>query len=150
MKIFSMVKDNIIINKIVCDDNPPNEISGFDILDLGDNVQIGWELINNEWVAPKVAVKTFDETKIEYLASISEQLDKIAQIKGYDSIISLCSYKDDPNPKFAAEALAGINYRSAVWSYCTDVLTKVTNNEMEIPTLKDFIDNAPKIQWPTT
>lgn len=51
------------------------------------------------------------------LAYSQRRLDAFAQARGYDNIVSLCSYRDDPFPRFAADATAGIAARSASWAF---------------------------------
>ena len=111
--------------------------------DIGDAI-IDGKVISN------IVISEINKIKQTFIPEISLLMDIEVKKKGYDSIISLISYKDDPNTKYASEALSGINYRSAVWAYCEDQLYKYENKEIEIPALQDFLLNAPKIQWPTT
>jgi hypothetical protein len=51
------------------------------------------------------------------LSEIQDRADGLAREWGYDDARSACTYLGDPNPRFAAEALAVRDYRSALWSY---------------------------------
>lgn len=50
-------------------------------------------------------------------AQIQGLLDSQAQEWGYDSMLSLATYRDSAVPQFAAEARAGLAWRDAVWAY---------------------------------
>lgn len=41
--------------------------------------------------------------------AIQERLDTKPKERGYDGILSLCTYVTDPIPRFAAEGQAGVN-----------------------------------------
>ena len=93
-------------------------------------------------------VPMLDQVKKYYILLSQSALDKTAQERQYDNIASLCSYVNDINPKFKAEAEAGLVYRSAMWTYYSSVfdgITDITN----LPKMQDFIKNMPTIVWPS-
>lgn len=48
---------------------------------------------------------------------IQRRLDQLAQSWGYDSMLSLGTYRQSSVPKFAAESAAGLAWRDAAWLY---------------------------------
>ena len=66
-------------------------------------------------------------------AAIQSMLDRAAQAKGYDSILSAVSYKDSLVPRFAAEASAFKAWRDAVWEAATQQLAAVQAGQREAP-----------------
>jgi len=84
----------------------------------------------------------------EYSGAIQAHLEAKAHERNYDSIQSAISYRDDPNPQFAAEAAALFAWRSAVWTYATAELGRVTAGERTQPTVEQFIAELPVFLWP--
>ncbi len=85
----------------------------------------------------------------KFTGSIQTHLDTTAGQRRYDSIHTAISYRDDPNPKFAAEAATLFAWRSAVWTYATDELDKVMAGERAIPTVDEFLAELPELVWPS-
>jgi len=81
-----------------------------------------------------------------YSAAIQQHLDAKARERGYDGIQTAITYRDDPNPAFAAEALALFNWRSAVWTAATAMLAAV--NPASPPTIEAVLAALPAFAWP--
>lgn len=81
-------------------------------------------------------------------AVVQRYLDATAQLRGYDGILSLCSYAASVNQPFAAEGDAGIVWRDAVWLYCYQVLADVAAGTRPIPTADELIAELPAMVWP--
>lgn len=82
-------------------------------------------------------------------AAIQAHLDARARERGYDGIQTAVTYRDDPNPVYAAEGAALFAHRSAVWTYATAELEKVRDGIRTVPTVSAFIDELPAFSWPT-
>jgi hypothetical protein len=65
-------------------------------------------------------------------------LDAKAREKGYDNILSACSYAVGPNP-FQDEGIAFLTMRSAVWSFLYAQVTLFQNGTREIPTVEGLL-----------
>lgn len=85
----------------------------------------------------------------EFETAVQNLLDSTARARGYDHIISLCSYAGDPNPRWDAEGQAGRVWRSAVWQSCAETLSAVLSGTREAPTKDELIESLPKIVWPS-
>jgi len=81
-----------------------------------------------------------------YSNAIQQHLDNMARERGYDGIHTAISYRDDPNPAYAAEALALFNWRSAVWTAATAMLAAV--NPASPPTIETVLGALPAFAWP--
>ncbi len=66
-------------------------------------------------------------------AAIQNHLDAYARSWGYDSIISACTYVNDPFPRFAAEGLVLRDWRSSVWQYVESVATAIELGQIQPP-----------------
>lgn len=82
----------------------------------------------------------------DYSAAIQAHLDATASQRQYDGILSAITYRDDPNPVFAAEAEALFVWRSAVWTAATAMLDGLGNGMP--PAVADVIAALPAFAWP--
>jgi len=90
-----------------------------------------------------------EQKVIEYTNAVQNHLDSTARDKGYDSIMSLCTYATSTNSKFAAEGQAGVAWRDAVWTDCYTILANVESGVRTAPTVEELIAELPQIVWPT-
>ena len=75
--------------------------------------------------------------KEELLREISILLDNKAKEKGYDNIVSACSYAGIDNP-FRTESEKFIVYRATVWSTCYSLLNEALTTKV-LPTKEDVL-----------
>ena len=80
-----------------------------------------------------------------YTQQVQNYLDTTAQERGYDNIVSLCTYATSTIPKFKLEGQAGVIWRDAVWSTCYEILAGVQAGTREVPT--DIISELPVMNW---
>jgi len=71
--------------------------------------------------------------------AIQGWLDRTVQQRGYDGILSACSYATSTNPKFAAEGQACIAWRDHVWTACNTILNEVQAGTHSVPTAESLI-----------
>lgn len=83
-----------------------------------------------------------------YVDLIQLHLDEQAKLRGYDNILSLCSYANSSDLTFAAEAHAGIVCRDACWRIAHDLFAQVNTGEVNIPPHKQVQEMLPTIHWP--
>lgn len=95
-------------------------------------------------VTPKSAEQVLALRKGQFLAGVQAHLDSKASERGYDSIVSACSYAGAPNP-FQAESQVYVAWRGNVWAYCYAELLKVENGTRPLPVLADFIAELPEL-----
>lgn len=98
--------------------------------------------------AEQRAAKAAAKALSAYSGAIQAHLEVKAAERHYDSIQSAVSYRDDPNPQFAAEAEALFVWRSAVWTYATAELDKVTAGLRTQPGIEEFVGELPAFVWP--
>jgi hypothetical protein len=109
---------------------------------------------DNSWTVAAIpepeppAPPTDAEIKAARIDAIQRYLDSAGLTRGYDSILSLVSYADDPDPHFAAEGQAGKVFRSRVWRKGAEILARVEAGMRPIPTEEEMIAELPAIEWP--
>ena len=94
------------------------------------------------YVAPVVPEPTLEQRIASYKAAVQKHLDDAAKAKGYDDIVSACSYAGYAND-FRAEGESFGVWRAACWKYCYAELDKVTAGLREIPTVEQIISELP-------
>ena len=79
-----------------------------------------------------------EQTKQMALTAVQNMLDSAAKAKGYDSILSACSYAAYPNP-FQAEGQEFVAWRGAVWAKCYEILGEVEAGTRLAPTVLELL-----------
>jgi hypothetical protein len=78
------------------------------------------------------------------------RLDQFAQARGYDSILSACTYATSSSSKFAMEGQYCINVRDATWSKLLEILSEVESNVRPVPKNYEEIEpELPQLVWPS-
>jgi len=99
-----------------------------------------------EYVAPAAAAPVVlsaeEQKEIEYKAAVSKLLNDAAIDRGYDGIVSACSYAALPGI-FQAESISFFNWRTAVWEYCNSLLVEYKAGNVGAPTLPTLLADLP-------
>lgn len=135
---------------IVCEIMEANHFPPFhpDLVwvECGAEVEQGWTL-DGQTFAPPVSVPQ-EATKESLTAALQAHLDATARERGYDGILSLCSYATSVHPRFGAEGQAGVVWRDAVWAAGYQVVADVEAGKRGIPTAEELVKELPKMVWP--
>lgn len=97
--------------------------------------------------APYVGVVTQDDLVKAFKDAIQARLDSAARAKGYDNIVSACSYAGYENV-FQGEAIAFGQWRANVWAYGYAELDKVLNGVRPMPTVEQIVSELPDLTLP--
>lgn len=90
---------------------------------------------------------TQEEIKQALIDGTQDYMDEVARTRGYDSILSACSYVSTGVERFDVEGEQARIWRSAVWAYCYAQLDLVLEGKRSIPSLEELIEELPKISW---
>jgi hypothetical protein len=95
------------------------------------------------------AAALFEQAHSALIFGVQEYLDTLARSRGYDSILSLCTYASSGNAEFAAEGQAGVNLRDGCWVVGHQIAADVLAGTRTMPTLPEVLDELPSPGWPT-
>ena len=82
--------------------------------------------------------------------AVQNALDGFAKTRGYDGIMSACSYSNSTDATFKAEADYCIQLRDTTWRMGYAILAEVKAGTRAIPTVEELIAELPigSAQWP--
>lgn len=78
-------------------------------------------------------------------SAVDRYLDTQAQSLRYDSIKTIVTYRDDENPKFKAEGVAGYKFRSVVYTKSIEIMNDVIAGNRPVPTETELLAEMPAI-----
>lgn len=91
--------------------------------------------------------KTGDELVVLYSEYLKKLLRDKAVEKNYDDEISIVSYANSSNATWKQEASDYIAWRDACWHYAIEINSKVSNGEIDPPSIEYFLSGAPVLNW---
>ena len=116
--------------------------------------------VGSAWVEKYLIVdKTGDELeqgKVEYSAWLKKQmiektqlrLDEFAQSKGYDNILSACTYATSKVEKYRAEGQRAVDLRDETWGTLENILNAIDAGILAFTTSYDDIEQElPVLSW---
>jgi hypothetical protein len=87
--------------------------------------------------------------KQQIINAVQQRLDTFAQSRGYDNILSACTYVTSSVPKFAAEGAYAVSRRDATWAALYGVMADVEGGSTPMPTsFADIETLLPELIWP--
>ena len=75
--------------------------------------------------------------------TVQAALDDEARSRGYDNVVSACSYAAAPNP-FQSEGQAFVSWRGNVWAACYAMLAQVEAGTRPVPTAAEVLAELPQ------
>ena len=98
--------------------------------------------------ADALAAEALARTRKVLTDAMQSHLDQTAQERGYDGILSLCSYATSANARFGPEGQAGVTFRDAVWAYGYQIIAEVQAGTRPVPSAAELVAALPSIVWP--
>lgn len=90
------------------------------------------------------------QIKAECIAGTQRRLDTFAQTRGYDGILSACTYATSTVDKFRNEGTYCVEARDATWSKAYEILAEVEAGTRPMPSgYPDIEPDLPPLVWPT-
>lgn len=94
------------------------------------------------------AAAALEALKRSFISAVATYMDKAAQERRYDGILSLCTYATSTDATFAAEGQAGVDFRDTCWRHCYDVLEQVEAGTRAAPSVDELVAELPTLTWP--
>lgn len=92
---------------------------------------------------------TPEQIKESIIYQTQVRLDAFARTRGYDGVLSLCTYATSTVPKFAAEGQYGVEARDATWAKLYEILAEVEAGTRPMPEgYPDIEPELPELAWP--
>lgn len=109
----------------------------------------GKRIIPDEQGFPVLADPLPEVVMSRFVGEIQFRLDAWARTRGYDGILSACSYATSTVPKFSAEGQRAVQLRDDTWAAAYAVLAQVQSGAREVPnSLADLEAELPALEWP--
>ncbi len=94
----------------------------------------------------QVAKQQFTDAIVE---RAQDRLDSFARTRGYDGILSACTYVASPVPRFKSDAEYCVGARDATWLFLYDYLERVSAGTTPTPmSYGDIEPMLPQLVWP--
>ena len=83
----------------------------------------------------------------EFTSAVQRRLDAFAQERGYDGIMSACTYATSTVERFRQEGERAVILRDNTWAACYAILADVLAGERPVPTLEELVAELPVLTW---
>lgn len=115
------------------------------VYDQQQNAGVGWSWRNRlEPALGQPAEPTEAQIVAAYMAAVQRHMDARAVSFGYDNLISVITYAEEPAvARYQAEGQAFRAWRSACWRACEQMLEAVKSGERSAPTHAELIAELP-------
>ena len=84
----------------------------------------------------------------QFTAAIQQYLDKFAQTRNYDNIMSAATYATSTVPRFRAEGQYAVEARDITWATAYSILDAVLSGQRPMPELAEVLAELPQLAWP--
>lgn len=114
-------------------------------------------LVNGSWVrvwaitplTPAELQTRQEMLRAQIVNNTQARLDNFAKTKGYDNIVSACSYATSAHPKYGVEGRYCVEAREQTWDAMFAIDTEILNGARPVPTgFADIEPLLPVLVWP--
>jgi len=126
-----------------------NSMGDLLLLDKGQKAPAGYTAITDEEAVELSRPKPTQEEVVQsYISHMQKRLDDFARTRGYDGVLSCCTYATSTVAKFKAEGQYMVDARDQTWSAGYQILAQVESGARTIPSLDELDAELPVLSWP--
>lgn len=92
-------------------------------------------------------VMTYPRVESDLTVLAQKRLDKFAQERGYDSILSACSYSLSSIPRFALDAAHCVELRDKTWAKVHSILKDLKEEKRPMLPAAKLLVELPTLTW---
>lgn len=97
---------------------------------------------------PPPPAPTVEDVFAQAVVYTQKRLDDFAASRGYDGILSLCTYATDPDPVYSAEGQRGVTLRSTTWAALRNLQREILAGQRPLPSSWEELDGLlPPLTW---
>lgn len=124
-----------------------NAVGNLLLLDEGEKPPKGYTAISDEEAA-QLNGPSAGQVVAAYIAHIQKRLDDFARTRGYDGVLSCCTYATSTVAKFKAEGQYMVDARDQTWSAAYRIFGEVEAGVRPVPALDALDAELPDLSWP--
>lgn len=123
-------------------------IQGAPVLTDKGHYEQTWTIVDLDPVVVQ-ANKTakLEQLKTSIVSTVQSNLDAFAKEKGYDNILSACSYATSTNDAFKTEGLRAVLLRDSSWATLYSILADVETGKRIVTSFADIETDLPVLTW---
>lgn len=95
-------------------------------------------------------IKIKQESSEQIIARLENEIDRYLDQQAnsfrYESIRTMVTYENDPNPNFNSEGIGAKAFRSAVYTLGVSLIGEVQSGLREVPTESELLALMPKLE----
>lgn len=104
-----------------------------------------YEIIDDKDYKPPVDLTALQKVIVSHTQN---RLDNFASSRGYDGILSACTYVASQVPRFASDGQIAVRLRDATWAKLYDIMAEVETGKRAVPAgFGDVEHDLPALAW---
>lgn len=104
--------------------------------------------VTGQVVPPAPVPPVPPDPKVVYVAQAQRLLDNFAKERGYDGILSACTYATSATERFRVEGQRCVELRDAMWAKLYEILGQVESGARALPAnFEDIATELPALTW---
>lgn len=107
-----------------------------------------WDWATKQWADPRTPEQVTAALQTQITKDTQAHLDAFARTRGYDSMLSACTYATSTVPAFAVEGQHCVTLRDTTWTALFAIFAQVQAGTRAMPTLfSEVVGELPVLVW---
>jgi hypothetical protein len=123
-------------------------VQGPPILTAKGHYEQSWVVVDlDPVIAQQNQIAKMEQVKASIVSVVQSNLDAFAKERGYDGILSACTYVNSSNDLFKADGLKAVELRDASWAILYSILAAVEAGTRVVTSFSDIEADLPVLEW---